>query len=414
MKRLTALMGLLLASILLPLPGQLQGAEEWFERGLSFFRSQRYDDAIMAFSIAIEESPNNSEAYNNRGTTWFYKGDYDQAIADCTKALEINPRYFEAYNNRGTTWFYKSDYDQAIADCTKALEINPRYPDAYNQLALIFAICSDERYLNPNKAVELAKKAVELKPDANFLDTLATAYAEAGRFEDAIATQKRVIALINKEGKTEELAGYLERLGFYEAGKLPREMYAIERQEYMKDAFKRPAAAAVPGAARESMGGKAISAEDEFYPYTIQISSLRDKQRSNRVVKKLRKKGDPAFSSFVRIPGKGDWYRVFIGSYATVEEVKTAALELKKRRFRYVKVVRKPYAIQVGISDSEKELKALEADLWSKGYVVYSMPDRKAQGKTRLLLGAFTTEEEATRLSERLRDEGFSPQVVRR
>jgi cell division septation protein DedD len=77
-------------------------------------------------------------------------------------------------------------------------------------------------------------------------------------------------------------------------------------------------------------------------------------------------------------------------------------------------VVRKPYAIQVGPSDSDKELKQLEADLRTKGYVTYSIPDRGDNGKIRLLIGAFRTEKEAVRLTKKLQEEGFKPKVVRR
>ena len=158
MKGIMLLWNPLLVAICLLLPDQSLGVENWSQRGLSSLKSQRFDDAIKAFSIAIET----------------------------------------AYNNRGTAWFYKGDYDRAIADCSKALELNPRYAEAYHQLAWILAICPDKRYQNATKAVELAQKAVELNPEADFLDTLAMTYTEAGKLADAIEAQKRAIALLKK------------------------------------------------------------------------------------------------------------------------------------------------------------------------------------------------------------------------
>ncbi len=219
MKKIITFSILALLMICLLIPGQSAGADYWLEHGLSFSKSKRYKEAIKAFSKAIKINPGNSEAYNNRGAAWYSKGDYDRAIADYSKALDIKPSHVDAYNNRGAVWSRKGDCDRAIADYTKALEINPRYADAYNQIAWILAICPDETYRNGAKAVKMAQKAVEFNPGANTLNTLAAAYAEAGKFGDAVKTQKRVISLLNKEGRTEELAEQTERLRLYNAHK---------------------------------------------------------------------------------------------------------------------------------------------------------------------------------------------------
>jgi tetratricopeptide (TPR) repeat protein len=72
--------------------------------------------------------------------------------------------------------------------------------------------------------VELAKKAVELNPKANNLDTLAAAYAEVGKFEDAITTQGEAIDLLKKQGKQKKMIDrFVERLKSYKAHKPLRE-----------------------------------------------------------------------------------------------------------------------------------------------------------------------------------------------
>ena len=380
MKRVGALVYFFLVAICLLAPGQLPSVEDSFERGLSLLKAQRYDEAIRAFSESIRVIPNDAQAYNNRGIAWFYKGDYGKAIADCTKALELDPGY----------------------------------PDAYHQLGLILATCPDKRYRNATQAIELAQKAVELSPEANFLDTLAAAYAEAGRFPDAISTQKRAIALLKRRGKTDELVEYSERLNSYEAHRPLREQYMAHLQQDDKYAFEAPGERPEQEMPQPLSKEPVAPKEQGAYPYTIQICALRHRQRSNQVVMELRKKGDPAFTSHAHIPGKGDWYRVFVGFYGTLEEAQKAASALKDRKFRYANVVKKPYAVQVGLSDSDKELKKLEADLRPKGYITYRVPDRHYSAKIRLLIGAFRAEKEAASLIKALREQGFKPQVVRR
>jgi len=152
----------------------------------------------------------------------------------------------------------------------------------------------------------------------------------------------------------------------------------------------------------------------DFFPYTIQVSSGKNKKTSILEAMKSRSKGNSGFVSHVYIPGKGDWYRLFMGFYRTFEEAGKAAFELKKQEYPHAIVVKMPFAIQVGISFKDEELKKLEADLRSKGYLAYSVLDRLYNNKIRLLVGAFPTEKEAAILTEKLQREGFKPQVVKR
>jgi tetratricopeptide (TPR) repeat protein len=169
-------------------------------RGLAYNYKGRYNKSISDFNKAIELNPGLDKPYNNRGMAYGKKGQYDKAISDYNKAIEINPRYDVAYNNRGLAYYFKGQYDKAIFDFTKAIEINSSYADPHNNKAWILATCRDDRYRDGAKAVELAKKALELDPKGNWLDTLAAAYAEAGNFEDAITTQENVINFMKKEG----------------------------------------------------------------------------------------------------------------------------------------------------------------------------------------------------------------------
>ena len=192
-------------------------------RGYAWHDKGDYDKAIADYTKAIEINPKNALAYNNRGNAWYDKGDYDKAISDYTKAIEINPQYANAYYNRGYVWGDKGKYDKAISDYTKVIEINPKHVSAYNGLAWLMATCPDDRYRDGKQAVVLAEKAVKLDETTSRLDTLAAAYAEAGRFQDAIKTQERAITRLKQEGGAEDLPEYEEHLASYKAGKPWRE-----------------------------------------------------------------------------------------------------------------------------------------------------------------------------------------------
>jgi tetratricopeptide (TPR) repeat protein/SH3-like domain-containing protein len=157
------------------------GTEGWFEKGVSLAGSQHYDEAIDAFTKALEEDPRNAEAFNQRGFAWFLKGDYDRATEDYTAAIEIDPRFADAYNNRGAARYEKGDYDGAIADYTLALkdvisylesessqtpDNKPRYKDINPVFAKVYINRGSAWHHkgNYNRAVADYTTALEIQP----------------------------------------------------------------------------------------------------------------------------------------------------------------------------------------------------------------------------------------------------------
>lgn len=70
---------------------------------------------------------------------------------------------------------------------------------AQNNLAWLLATCPDGTARNGAKAIVLAEELVAYEPhDAAYLDTLASAYAEAGRFDDAVQTQQKALSVLPK------------------------------------------------------------------------------------------------------------------------------------------------------------------------------------------------------------------------
>jgi tetratricopeptide (TPR) repeat protein len=193
-------------------------------RGIAYAEKGQYDKAISNYNMAIRLSPNNAYTYFLRGIAYFKGGHYDVAIYNYDEAIKITPNFTEAYYNRGLAYKEKGQYNKAIADYTKTIEIKPNYTMAYKRLAWILATCADAKHRDGKQAVELAKKAAELAQEAYILDTLAAAYAESGKFEDAIITQEIAIDLARKEGKPRNIIDEcIERLNSYKVHKPWRE-----------------------------------------------------------------------------------------------------------------------------------------------------------------------------------------------
>jgi len=198
-------------------------ANAFFYRGFCWGKKKQYDRAIVDFNRAIELYPAHAMAFFYRGLIWGDKEDYDRAIADGTKTIELNPNFAPAYVLLAMVLFKKGEYNKVMLNSTKAIELNPNFAPAYCALAWLFSACPDSKYRNGMKAVELAKKAVELTEASFTLCPLAAAYAEVGRFQDAIKTQERAIKKFNEENNAKDLAEAEEQLASYRAGKPWRE-----------------------------------------------------------------------------------------------------------------------------------------------------------------------------------------------
>ncbi len=86
---------------------------------------RRLQEAITKDDEAIHLNPQDAENYCNRGLSYFYRGEYDLTVADYSKAIELKPDYVEAHGNRAQVYLNKGEYDLAIADCNKAV-VNQR------------------------------------------------------------------------------------------------------------------------------------------------------------------------------------------------------------------------------------------------------------------------------------------------
>jgi tetratricopeptide (TPR) repeat protein len=179
-------------------------------------KREEYDRAITDFSKLIELDPSNPIFYQWRGFINFNKGQYDLAAADYSKKIELEPSNTWSYYIRSKAYLKMGEYDQAIDDLDKVIVLAPKMPGAYNYKAWILATSPEAKYRDGAKAFELAGKALKLdNSNYNYWDTLAAAYAEMGRFEEAVTTQEMAISLFIKitaeqSSEKDELEKHLE------------------------------------------------------------------------------------------------------------------------------------------------------------------------------------------------------------
>jgi tetratricopeptide (TPR) repeat protein len=199
---------------------QPDNAEAHVDLGNSFLQLGRMNEAIPQYQKALEIKPRFAEAENNLGACLYHQGRMDEAIAHYQKAVGIKPDYANARLNLGKALQKKESFGEAIAQFQKALQLEPADPAIQSSLAWLLATCPDPSLRNGNKAVELAQKANERAGGRNpvFLHTLAAAFAEAGRFGDAVQSAQKAIELARAAGQQEVAAHLEDELKRYEAG----------------------------------------------------------------------------------------------------------------------------------------------------------------------------------------------------
>lgn len=162
----------------------------YIERSSVLMEMKQYPEAAADLEKAISLDPHSPEAHNNRGVLHRLQGRYENSIADYSKAIELFAKYAGAYANRGFALRQLGRYPESLADFEKALGYDPLSIEIANDAAWLLATCPDEKIRNPARAIELAERVCKSTnhTEGSYLDTLAAAYAAAGKYDEAVKT----------------------------------------------------------------------------------------------------------------------------------------------------------------------------------------------------------------------------------
>ena len=189
--------------------------------GMALVQEGKPDEAVPHLTRALKANPDDAVARTSMGIAMAQGGDMAAAIEHFSAAARIVPNDAEARYNLARALEQAGRTPEAIRQYREALRLDPRGPEAANNLAWLFATNPDAGVRDPREAVRLAEFACRLtsNADAGNLDTLAAAYAAAGRFKDAVSTGRKALDLAGKAGRSDLADQTGERLRLYERGK---------------------------------------------------------------------------------------------------------------------------------------------------------------------------------------------------
>src|ERR1700730_18498535 len=177
---------------------------------------RQYAPAMDLIQKQIDRDPKLAQAWALRGKIYLAQRDYTHAEADLTKSIELDPKLEPAYLLLTQLYVATNKQDQAIANLNafveknkdvpalmqlgllqeslkhfdaardayeQVLSVNPNFAAALNNLAMIYS----EHLGQPEKAYDLAKKAVDIAPNEPHLaDTLGWISFKKGNYSDAV------------------------------------------------------------------------------------------------------------------------------------------------------------------------------------------------------------------------------------
>jgi protein O-mannosyl-transferase len=203
-----------------------KSVEAYNNLGIALSDRGNLGEAIACYRRALQLNAANANILNNLGIALIDSGEPAEGIAQFEKALEANRECAEAYTNLGLALARRGRAGEAVAHFQMAIAIKPDSLDAGNALALLRATYPDEAVRNGAEAIDWAQRVVQLSggKDPLYLDTLAAAYAESGRFDDAVQTAKNALELATQQNR-QKLANMLRaRIRLYEVRIPLREM----------------------------------------------------------------------------------------------------------------------------------------------------------------------------------------------
>jgi tetratricopeptide (TPR) repeat protein len=179
------------------------------------------DDAISKLQAAIDLRPENAPAHDNLAKALLRKGQVPEAMVHYRKFLELEPGNVEARNTLGTALIQQGHVREAIDQWQEALARQPDNGNAASNLAWVFATSPENSLRDGTRAAELGEKALRISAGKipMIYKVLAAAYAENGRFADAVETAQRGAELATSQGNPALAAELESNVALYQSGR---------------------------------------------------------------------------------------------------------------------------------------------------------------------------------------------------
>jgi len=95
------------------------------EKGNKHLQAQEFDEAIAAYTEAINLDPKDHVFFSNRSAAYLSKGDAKSALSDAERCIALNGSWAKGYSRKGAALHSLRRYDEAISTYESGLAIAP-------------------------------------------------------------------------------------------------------------------------------------------------------------------------------------------------------------------------------------------------------------------------------------------------
>jgi len=189
--------------------------------GVYYSHVGQADKAVEYFERAVQINPYVGAHRANLAMGYLRQGRNDKAIEQLRAALDLNPRDAGLRIQLARTFYQQGKLDEMLSELREAIRLRPNDLMLLNETAWLLATCPDDRVRNGSEAVDLAGRAVQLTgaQEPLVLGTLAAAYAEASRFDEAVEAARDAVELAVRQKKRELAESLRAKLALYQSKK---------------------------------------------------------------------------------------------------------------------------------------------------------------------------------------------------
>ena len=170
------------------------------------------------FRAAVAADPENVPALSGLASLLGQRERYREAAVYFRDVITLEPGNGAARLGEAIALLLVEDYASARARLEEGVTELPEDLDLRQKLTLLLAACPDGTQRDGPRAVKLAKQLFAKRPNAESVEALAMAYAEAGDFVQAATWQKRLLSAGEVPTEDDQRSVWQQNLTRYESG----------------------------------------------------------------------------------------------------------------------------------------------------------------------------------------------------
>jgi tetratricopeptide (TPR) repeat protein len=160
----------------------------------------RPNESIPYLERALQIDHTYVPARSALGNAFLLLGRVEESYEHLQTALAVSPGFIDAHFHMANTLLQMGQVTEAVSHLERVLAMRPDDPDAQKNMAWVLATSPDPQLRDGARAVELAESANRRRQSSDPIvsATLASAYAEAGRFAEAVNVAEAALEAAEK------------------------------------------------------------------------------------------------------------------------------------------------------------------------------------------------------------------------